>query len=108
MIGFLTSYDLNSNIETGFPNYSTNGRSHIPVLYALLEDKHKTSYQTVLQWLHIRCPLLDPTLILTDLEKAELWSSKRVYPSTRIQGCNSHFNQLQLRQFRMISDYALQ
>ena len=31
------------------------GRSHIPVLYALLEDKHKTSYQTVLQWLNTRC-----------------------------------------------------
>ena len=67
--------------------------------------KHKTSYQTVLQWLHIRCPLLDPTLIITDFEKAELWTCKRVYPSVRIQGCNFHYNQLQLKQFRKISDY---
>ena len=28
-----------------------------------------------------------------------------VYPSARIQGCNFHFNQLQLKQFRIISDY---
>ena len=27
-----------------------------------------------------------------------------VYPSARIQGCNFHFNQLQLKQFRIISD----
>ena len=81
------------------------GRSHIPVLYALLEDKHKTSYQTVLQWLNTRCPLLHPSLALSDFEKAELWAFKMVYPSARIQGCNFHFNQLQLKQFRIISDY---
>ena len=81
------------------------GRSYIPVLYALLEDKHKTSYQTVLQWLNTRCPLLHPSLAFSDFEKAELWAFKMVYPSARIQGCNFHFNQLQLKQFRIISDY---
>ena len=28
-----------------------------------------------------------------------------VYPSARIQGCNFHFNQLQLKQFRILLDY---
>ena len=28
-----------------------------------------------------------------------------VYPSARIQRCNFHFNQLKLKQFRIISDY---
>ena len=81
------------------------GRSHIPVLYALLEDKYKTSYQTVLQWLNTRYPLLDPSLALSDFEKAELWAFKMVYPYARIQGCNFHFNQIQLKQFRIILDY---
>ena len=72
------------------------GRSHIPVLYALLEDKHKTSSQTVLQWLHIRCPFLDPTLIL---------SPHRLREGRALGLQDFHFNQLQLRQFRKISDY---
>ena len=50
-------------------------------------------------------PLLHPSLALSDFEKAELWAFKMVYPSARIQGCNFHFNQLQLKQFKIISDY---
>ena len=81
------------------------GNSHIPIVYALLEDKKKESYIEVLRFLRVRCPLLDPTTIILDFEINEHKVVRTTFPSIRIQGCNFHFNQCNLKKFRKIAEY---
>ena len=76
------------------------GNSHIPIVYALLEDKKKESYIEVLRFLRVRCPLLDPTTIIMDFEIDEHKVVRTTFPSIRIQVCNFHFNQCNLKKFR--------
>lgn len=77
----------------------------LPIIYALLENKRFESYLTVVKYLSERCPRLNPVTVVLDFEKAEHNSFKAVYPRVDIQGCLFHFNQLQLRQFRVIPDF---
>ena len=60
------------------------GEFYIPILYALLEDKRPKSYTAVLEFLHSRCPLINPVNIICDFEKAE-HSASFVFPNCIIK-----------------------
>ena len=69
-------------------------RSHIPVL---LPDRAAVAQHQMPPAPSISSPLRRRESITMGLQDC--------LPPARIQGCNFHFNQLQLKQFRIISDY---
>ena len=82
------------------PAYHSLPSSNLPILYALLEDKHHTSYAAVLEFLQRRCPLFNPVTTIVDFETAEHKAIFSVFPHTTLRGCLFHFCQCQLKQFR--------
>ena len=74
--------------------------TNLPILYALLEDKHHTSYAAVMEFLHGRCPLFNPVTAIVDFETAEHKAILSVFPNTTLRGCLFHFCQCQLKQFK--------
>ena len=56
----------------------------------------------MLEFLHSRCPLINPVNIICDFEKAEHSAASFVFPNCIIKGCLFHFNQAQSRKFQKI------
>ena len=75
---------------------------NLPILYALLDDKLYSSYASILESLHGRCPDLYPMTTKCDFEKAEHIATALVFPNATIRGCMFHFNQAQMRPFQKI------
>ena len=74
--------------------------TNLPILYALLEDKHHTSYAAVMEFLQRRCPLFNPVTTIVDFETAEHKAILSVFAHTTLRGCLFHFCQCQLKQFK--------
>ena len=83
-----------------------DNHTNLPILYALLEDTHHTSYTAVMEFLHDRCPLLNPVTTIVDFETAEHKAILSVLPNTTLRGCLFHFCQCQMKQFRLVPNVA--
>ena len=83
---------------------SLGEHTNLPILYALLEDKHHTSYAAVADFLHGRCPLLNPVTTIVDFEAAEHKAILSVFPNTTLRGCLFHICQCQLMQLRNVPE----
>ena len=80
--------------------------ANLPICYALLQDKTPESYGAVLAFLHLRCPLLNPSTFILDFEVAEHIAVRNVFPRCTIRGCLFHFCQCQLRRFRNMAGFC--
>ncbi|XP_034936450.1 uncharacterized protein [Chelonus insularis] len=69
-----------------------DGKS-IPLVYALLPNKSKKIYLQFLTVLRQNMPNFSPSLIMVDFEPAFIEAFREVFKSTKITGCNFHFNQ---------------
>ena len=55
-----------------------------------------------MEFLHSRCPILNPVTTICDFEKAEHSAASLVFTKSTIKGCMFHFNQAQMRKFQKI------
>lgn len=78
------------HIDIGSNHHETN---IIPVLYGLLENKKKTTYEKLFSTIKKLLPRWCPKIIKLDFEMAVISSLIEILPSTVISGCSYHFNQ---------------
>lgn len=81
-------------------------RRFIPLVFMLLPKKNESTYTTAFSQL---CEIaedhdveLDPQMILTDFELAEINAAKVVFPSASLHGCFFHFNQSMFRKLKKL------
>ena len=84
----------------------------IPVVYALLIDKHKKTYVKLLTTISDKCRdmdlLFNPKTILTDFEKASMSAVTTVFPLAALRGCRFHLGQswwCRMQSPRLSEDY---
>ena len=74
----------------------------LPILYALLQNKRLPSYLAVVEFLHSRCPRLNPVSVILDFEQNEHKAFLTFYPRARIQGCLWHFTNCHLKKCKKV------
>lgn len=70
----------------------------MPLIFTLCTDKKATTYVQMFQKLIEHRPNLKPRQINIDFEQATIKAVRTVFPETKLQGCNFHFNQAVVRQ----------
>lgn len=74
-----------------------NSDSHhtnvVPLIYALLTKRDKTSYTKLFEVIKTAIPNFSPTKFTLDFEKASMAAIKEVFPEAEIKGCYFHFSQ---------------
>ena len=83
-------------------------RNVVPVVYALLADKRKDTYEHLFSVLKNSLPNWKPTYFKLDFEIAVITALQTVFPGAQISGCNFHFNQAIWRRVQnlgMVEDY---
>lgn len=69
------------------------GRNIYPILYALMEKKTTSAYETVFELLKWYLPSSTIVKSMTDYEYAIINAVKKTYPNCQIRGCFFHFAQ---------------
>lgn len=84
----------------------TRSRRFVPLVFLLLPKKNESTYTTA--FIHL-CEIaeehhveLDPELILTDFELAEINAAKNLFSSAEIHGCFFHYNQSLFRKLKKL------
>lgn len=65
----------------------------IPVAFALLPSKSRTTYNRLLQALETLRPGLAPTTLMTDFESAAISAFREAYQGLKVTGCHFHLAQ---------------
>ncbi|XP_076039035.1 uncharacterized protein LOC143024138, partial [Oratosquilla oratoria] len=65
----------------------------IPIIYALLPNKQRSTYSKMFEMLKDLEPTLSPTSIICDFEHAAFTAMKEVFPEVEIKGCFFHLSQ---------------
>ena len=90
------------HVDTGLGNSSET----VPILYALLPDKHKLTYLKLFKCISHKCKTIgldfNPVEVMMDYEPAPINAVKQLYPDCSISGCNFHFNQCLWRKIQKI------
>ncbi|KAK9717832.1 MULE transposase domain [Popillia japonica] len=69
----------------------------VSLLYALLPNRTKETYEHLLKQLKILQPVLSPRTITVDFEKPMITALRNEFPDARLRGCLFHFTQCILR-----------
>lgn len=64
----------------------------IPLIYALLSHKRKTTYTTLFSLIKSQIPDWNPSIFITDFEEAAIQAIADVFPNAEHQGCYYHFS----------------
>ncbi|XP_035208214.1 uncharacterized protein LOC118182940 [Stegodyphus dumicola] len=83
---------------------TSNEINVVPVLFCLLPDKRKQTYERLFRLIKNHISDWDPKEIVMDFEIAVIISLKNIFPSLNIRGCNFHLNQCL---WRKIQDLGL-
>lgn len=65
----------------------------IPCVYALLQNKHQSTYERVFGILKNKRPNLNPSKLLSDFEKAAIVAFTSTFPDAEMSGCFFHLGQ---------------
>lgn len=63
----------------------------VPIFYALLVNKEKSTYENKFKKIKEAVPDFNPMKIAVDFELATMLAIKEVFPAAKIHGCNVHF-----------------
>ncbi|CDW54901.1 MULE and FLYWCH domain containing protein [Trichuris trichiura] len=63
----------------------------LPVLYALLPNKHELTYRRMFESIKAAWPQFDPETITLDFEQAAMNAATATFPSVQVYGCFFHF-----------------
>lgn len=74
----------------------------IPLVYALLPNKSKKTYITLLNQLLELEANLKPVSVMSDFEKASICAFEETFPGVRIRGCFFHFHQAIYRKIQQL------
>ena len=78
------------HIDIGSTPEETN---KIPLLFALLSNKTKETYNILFSSVKNKLPNWKPSLVKLDFEQAVISALENNFPEAQISGCNFHFNQ---------------
>lgn len=70
----------------------------MPLVFTLCTNKQADTYVDMFRKLLEHRPKLKPPQINIDFEQATIKAVRAVFPGTKLQGCNFHFNQAVIRQ----------
>lgn len=68
-----------------------------PVVFAILKNKRKETYENLFKLLNTMIGPLNPRIIKTDFEYASILAVKNIFPNVIISGCQFHLGQAIIR-----------
>jgi hypothetical protein len=77
---------------------------YIPLIFCVLSDKSRATYDRMWQLIKHHCPHLHPTEMSMDFEKAAMLAAEAAFPNIQIRGCRFHLGQAW---WRRIQDLGL-
>ena len=70
---------------------------YLPLVYGLLSNKEQSTYERFLRCVIDQCismnVVFEPSMVLTDFEKAAMNAVSTVLPASRLHGCRFHLGQ---------------
>ena len=81
-------------------------KDHIPVAFCLLENKAKESYRMALQCFKDAAPSWNPEGFLSDFETAITGAVEKLFPTSWMQGCNFHLDQMLLKHMKRVPGFG--
>ena len=74
----------------------------VPVAWFLLPSKDYTVYKSVLTYLKEEQNITDPEVVHLDFEIGESKAMMKVFPTTRVVGCDFHWKQVIIQIFILV------
>ncbi|KAH9634392.1 hypothetical protein HF086_000218 [Spodoptera exigua] len=99
-----TNSEMNRKVYTIHADIGSNQEyaNVVPVLYALLPDKTRATYEILFQMIKSQVKEWQPTEISMDFEVTAILAIKDLFPEVKILGCYFHFNRCLWRKAKQL------